>query len=420
MSSTCGLAVDVGTTKLVVELVDADSGHVAATAAAPNPQVQFGADVMSRIAYAQSGPAQTRELHTVLVAELNRLVNVCLAGAGIAKADIGQAVFVGNATMLHTLLGLDPTPLGELPFRGQLEKGWHGPARELGMDLLADAWLPPGIRSHAGADTLAAMLATNLDTQTAPALLIDLGTNSEIVLATPADLLCTSTAAGPAFESDSHAARLRGSQLISAVAQRLQHGAIDRSGRMASADSAVTPEEVRQLQLAKAGVAAGIETLLERAGLDAAQLQAVFIAGAFGNYLDAQSALTIGLLPPVAVERITFVGNAALAGARQLLRGEATRGRAQEVAVRTRYLELGGHRGYEDAFIRAIPFPDPRARLVDTLAALTGDIAQQALTRCPYRTVLDHCTFRGPCRNRVSVHADAAHCGGGTLNSNPA
>jgi uncharacterized 2Fe-2S/4Fe-4S cluster protein (DUF4445 family) len=323
--------------------------------------------------------------------------------------------------MMHTLVGLDPTPLGTTPYRGALEAGWQGPAAALGIDLpAATAYVPPGIRSHVGADTVAAILAAGLDRADDIVLLVDLGTNSEIVLVRGDRMLCTSTAAGPAFERPAIEGRLRGSELITAVAERVRTGAIDASGRVHTPDASVTQEEVRQLQLAKAGVAAGVRVLRARLKLSAEQINAVAVAGAFGSYLDKHSALAIGLLPDVAPERVRFLGNAALAGARLLLSDGAARGRAAVVAKRAKYVELGGHKQYSADFVEEIPFPPPRARLLGMLSQLSTEIAGQARHRCPYRAAQDVCTFRGPCRNRIRVQPHSARCSGGPLNSGPA
>jgi uncharacterized 2Fe-2S/4Fe-4S cluster protein (DUF4445 family) len=432
VSPRFGLAVDVGTTTLVLELVDLATGELAAHTSAANPQARMGTDVMTRIAHAQAAPAHVHELHSTLLNGLHALIDEALHASGDAqaraerrdsehaRAEISDAVFVGNATMVHTLIGMDPTALGTTPYRGALEAGWQGEARQIGLDLPhATVYVPPGIRSHVGADTVAGILATELDTIEGPALFIDLGTNSEVVLVHAAGMLCTSTAAGPAFESASPENRLRGSQLISAVAERLRTGTIAPSGKLSASDDAVSQEEIRQLQLAKAGVAAGVRVLLARAGLQPPQLEAVILAGAFGNYLVPQDALSIGLLPDVPPERVRFVGNAALEGARLLLTDAGARRRADAVAARARYIELGGHQGYGDAFVEEIPFPTARGRLLGTLSQLAGDMAQQSLRRCPYRGVSDRCTFRGPCRNRVRLRHHPARCGGGPLNSSP-
>lgn len=419
MSAHFGFAVDVGTTTIVAELIELHSGDVVASSSRLNPQALFGADVMTRIAHAQAVPDGADQLHNILIDVLIEMFGECMRQGTVVAADIGDAIFVGNATMMHTLVGADPTPLGILPYRGALEQGWSGAAASLRLGLPnATAYVPCGIRSHVGADTVAGILATELDRSAEPALLVDLGTNSEVVLAHPRGLLCTSTAAGPAFEAEAPG-RLRGSQLITAVAQRLRTGVIEPSGRMRVADAEVSPAEVRLLQLAKAGVAAGMRVLLGRVQLAPAQLDRVLLAGAFGNYLDADSALAIGLLPGVGRERVHFVGNAALAGARLLLLDHGARTRAQALARRARYVELGGHEQYANAFVEEIALPHPRTRMLETLGRITTEIEQRSRKRCPYRGGHDACTFRGPCQNRIRRHGEPV-CGGGILNSSPA
>ena len=420
MSGHLGLAADVGTTTVAFVVVDLATGNVLAGRSFPNPQSQFGADVMTRIAFAQSEAANANALHTTLVRELNVMVTDALDSADVAREDIVEALFVGNATMMHTLVGIDPTPLGVTPYRGALEGGWEGAAAAIGIELThATLRVPPGIRSHVGADTVAAIIATEFDEVAGPALLIDLGTNSEVVLAHEGRLLCTSTAAGPAFEDLDQKERLRGSLLISAVAAGLRSGAIDASGRIAAPDPAVDQGAVRQLQLAKAGVAAAIRVLLARAGLQPLQINSIVVAGAFGNYLVADDALRIGLLPNVPVERVRFASAAALNGAQLFLTSSSAHARAAAIASRARYLELGGHHGYGDAFLEEIPFPDARGRLLTGLSQLTADMTRQSLQRCPYRAAFDVCTFRGPCRNRIRVQPRSSRCGGGPLNQSP-
>ncbi|HEY0304696.1 MAG TPA: ASKHA domain-containing protein, partial [Longimicrobiales bacterium] len=145
----------------------------------------------------------------------------------------------------------------------------------------------------------------------------------------------------------------------------------------------------------------------------------IVLAGAFGNYIIPDDALRIGLLPDVPVERVGFASDAALAGAQLLVTSASARARAAAVASRARYVELGGHHGYSDAFVEEIPFPSARGRLLAGLSQLTTDMTLQSLQRCPYRAAFDVCTFRGPCRNRIRVQPRSSRCGGGPLNRNP-
>ncbi len=420
-----GVAVDVGSTTLAVALVEMATGRVAATASSLNPQVRYGADVVSRIAWAQEHTGGTAQLHAALVGALDALIARCADGAGVARDAVVACAFVGNPTMLHTLLDADVTPLGHAPFAGTILGPWRGTARDLDLQLppSTPAYLVPALRGHVGADMVAAIVATGLDRAERPTLLVDLGTNSEAALACGGRVLCASTAAGPAFEGATvhhgmraaagaiEQVRIRGcgrvwvrvagggeprgvcgSGLVDAVAELLAAGVLEPSGRMRGAaelDGIVPPllaarvveqerlgrafvlagtpggevlltaRDVRQLQLAKGSIAAGIALLIESAGIAADDLDAVLLAGAFGNYLRKESAQAIGLLPPVDPERVRFVGNAAGAGARMALVDRGARARIERVASTATGVELAGLPAYEAAFLAALDFPAP-------------------------------------------------------------
>lgn len=420
-----GLAVDVGSTTLAIALVELASGHVAATASQLNPQVRWGGDIISRIDWAQTHAAQALQLHDTLVRALNSLITECVAAADIARSQVHAVAAVGNPTMLHTLLGVDATALGQAPYVGLWQGSWHGNARDLGLDLpvWTAAYVLPGVRSHVGADTVAAVLAAGFDQHDRPRLLIDLGTNSEVALGCRDFLVCTSTSAGPAFEganihhgmraapgaidqvrirptgsvmvrtiAGEEATGICGSGLIDAAAELVQAGVIEPSGRMRPASELVgaapdrllerlvdppgvgravwlagpeerqvllTASDVRQLQLVKGSIFAGVRTLLDHAGLCGNDLEEVLIAGAFGNYVRKTSAQAIGLVPQIDPERIRFIGNAAGAGARLALVSATARARAERLAAAADYIELAHRQDYHDAFVAAMAFPAP-------------------------------------------------------------
>jgi uncharacterized 2Fe-2S/4Fe-4S cluster protein (DUF4445 family) len=269
------------------------------------------------------------------------------------------------------------------------------------------------VRSHVGGDTVAGMVACDLDQSRGWRLLVDLGTNSEVVVSGPGRLVATSTAAGPAFEGATIRQGMRaepgaidavrvsgegrvivstvanqpprglcGSGLVDAVAELLRAGVVDASGYMRRPEELgdalavlrdrvstepsgqrafqlangvrLTAQDVRQLQLAKGSIAAGMALLLAHCGVTAADLEEVLIAGAFGNFLRKTSALAIGLVPDLDPERVRFVGNAAGIGVRMVLVDREARARARAVARRCEYVELGGHPGYEETFCRAL------------------------------------------------------------------
>jgi uncharacterized 2Fe-2S/4Fe-4S cluster protein (DUF4445 family) len=417
-----GVALDVGSTTLAAALVDLATGAVAGTASLLNPQVRFGADIMTRIAFARGHPGGSRELHRVLVAAVDDVVSRAAAETGAAPADILELAVVGNPTMLHALQGLPVEALGVAPYQGERYDGWDGPATALGLGLpAARAHVLAGVRAHVGSDAVAAVVATGMDRSPRPRLLLDLGTNTEIVVSGPAGILCTSAAAGPAFEGgairqgmravpgaidqvritpdgrllvraigDGPPAGLCGSGLVDAVAELLRVGVIEPSGRLiraaertvalpagladrlldADGEAAVrladgpvpvllTAGDVRALQLVNGSIGAGIRLLLEEAGLAIQELEEVMLAGAFGSYVGAGSARALGLIPPVDPGRVTFVGNAAGAGARLVLVDRRARERAARIAREARFVELAGRVGYEAAFVEMLRFPEP-------------------------------------------------------------
>jgi uncharacterized 2Fe-2S/4Fe-4S cluster protein (DUF4445 family) len=266
-----GVAVDVGSTTLAAAVVDRATGTVAGTVSALNPQVGLGADVMSRIAFAAREPAGEAELRRVLCGAVDEVVERARATAGVPAAEIVELAVVGNPTMLHSLQGLPIAPLGVAPYQGERYEAWTGPAEALGLGVSAGAYVLPAIQSHVGADAVAGALAVGLDRGPTPRLLMDLGTNTELVLATGDGLWCTSAASGPAFEGASIRHGMRaipgaidqvwiapdggllvrtiagagpgadepvgvcGSGLVDAVAELIRVGVIEPSGRLRTA-----------------------------------------------------------------------------------------------------------------------------------------------------------------------------------------
>ncbi|NJD08883.1 MAG: DUF4445 domain-containing protein, partial [Gemmatimonadetes bacterium] len=372
------IALVLGSTTLAAALVDLATGAVAATASALNPQVHYGGDVISRIAFARAHEHGSRELHRLMLAGVDGLVGQCAAALGIDRSELRALAAAGNPTMTHTLLGLGVHGLGEAPFQGERYEAWAGAAAALGLQLpeRTEAWVLPGVGTHVGGDAVAAIIATGLALSERPRLLIDLGTNTEVVLGSRHGIVCTSAAAGPAFEGSVIRYGMRavpgaidritlgeedlqvtvlggepevgicGSGLIDAVATLLQAGVIEPSGRLrphdelqgvpaalgarvteAEGERAVrlggtdarpvylTAADIRELQLVKASIAAAVQLLLERAGTRAEDVAEVCVAGAFGATIRAASARAIGLLPLPDCP-VAFVGNAAGAGAR--------------------------------------------------------------------------------------------------------
>jgi uncharacterized 2Fe-2S/4Fe-4S cluster protein (DUF4445 family) len=399
--SLLGLAVDIGTTKLAAYLIDLDSGETLAATGAMNPQIAYGEDVMARIAYAMEGVERVQELQRVLVGGLNELAGELCARAGRSRSEIAEAVLVGNTCMHHLALGLPVASLGLAPYVPVLSDAYDLKARDLGLDVApgADVHLLPNIAGFVGADHVAMVLATGIHEADEVTVGLDIGTNTEIVLAAGDRLLSCSCASGPAFEGahirDGMRAapgaieRVRlaegrveyqtidgappvglcGSGILDSVAEMLRIGALQASGafvagshprvrgsgrpaefllvpageRSAPRDVAVTRKDVNEIQLAKAAIRAGIEVLLSEVTLEAAQVERVVVAGAFGTYLDVESAIAIGMFPSLLRDRFVQVGNAAGMGAKMALMSCRSREVAQEIARRIEYVELTTH-----------------------------------------------------------------------------
>jgi uncharacterized 2Fe-2S/4Fe-4S cluster protein (DUF4445 family) len=417
--SPLGLAVDVGTTKLAAYLVDLESGEALAATGAMNPQIAYGEDVMARIAYAMEG--RERELQHVLVDKLNGLVGELCAQAGRERLEIAEAVLVGNTCMHHLALGLPVTSLGLAPYVPVLSDACDVKARDMGLSVApgASVHLLPNIAGFVGADHVAMILATAIHETGEITVGLDIGTNTEIVLAVGGRLLSCSCASGPAFEGahirdgmraapgavervrlvgerveyqtidDAPPVGICGSGILDGVAEMLRVGVLQSSGalvegshprvrgagrpaeflvvpageRGAPRDLAITRKDVNEIQLAKAAIRAGVEVLLGEAGLEAEQVERVVVAGAFGTYLSVGSALAIGMFPPLPRERFVQVGNAAGMGARLALVSRRCREAAGEIARRVEYVELTTHPRFVERYTAALALPGPGAAL---------------------------------------------------------
>jgi uncharacterized 2Fe-2S/4Fe-4S cluster protein (DUF4445 family) len=422
-TGACGVAIDIGSTTLAAALVDLRDGSIKATTSRLNPQVRFGPDVISRIHFASEHDAGTRALHDVLVHGLGEMIRELLDASGTRPEDVVRVTAAGNATMTHTAAGVDTTALGQAPFLGHFTREWRGLGAQFGWPVhpRARVRLMPMVGHHVGGDTVAGILACDIDRAEGWHLLVDLGTNAEVVIGRRGHVAATSTAAGPAFEGANVSCGMRaapgaidavrvyadgrmavgtianqaaqglcGSGLVDAVAELLRAGVIapsgylrrpdecdalgvpppliERLGRHESGERTVALAEgvtlsagdIRQLQLVKGSISAGITLMLDHLGLAMDDLEAVHVAGMFGAFLRKASMLALGLVPDIDPERVRFVGNAAGAGARLALADPHARRRAIRIGREAEYIELAGHPAYEDAFCAAIPFPEPK------------------------------------------------------------
>ena len=382
-----GAAVDIGTTTIAARLYDA-TGRLLAQAGCPNPQIAFGADVLSRVQTAGEGA----DLATPLQEAVNGLLSRLAEMAGIRAISIDGAVITGNTAMLCLFTRTDATPLSRAPFLRPRAFGETLPASALGLTALAPnraVYLPSCAAAFIGADALCAALACALDTT--PALLADMGTNGEMLLHHNDTIYACSTAAGPAFEGVGISCGMPavsgaidevvlvngrltphtigggkpigicGSGLVDAVACLLATEEMDESGYIAASVSlgdglTLTAEDIRALQQAKAAVSAGLQTLLHHAALAAVDVQTLYAAGGFGSRLHGCNAAAIGLLPRALATRIQPVGNAALDGAALLLLDASARHRLTTLAERIQVIELATDPYFTDKFIKNMSF----------------------------------------------------------------
>jgi uncharacterized 2Fe-2S/4Fe-4S cluster protein (DUF4445 family) len=391
-----GVAVDLGTTTLVVQLLDLESGEVLAAQTDLNPQGAFGSDVMSRTQHAltEEGCA---ELTQVVRHSVAGLIRRAMAAAGVGRTPLESVVLVGNTVMHHLFCGLDVAPLGAVPFESEQLELQERQAGELGMALNGDPRVRflPCLGGFVGSDLLAGVLATRMHESAELVALVDLGTNGEIVVGTAERLLCASTAAGPAFEAGRIGMGMRattgaidqveargdalecrvlgggrargicGSGLVDAVAAGLELGRVEPGGRLTSVDRILpltdgvhlTQGDVRQLQLAKGAISAGLKILLEQLGQAPGGLSRVNLAGAFGNYVNRASARRIGLLDHPE-EVIEPVGNTALLGAKlALFAPEREIGALSELGSRIEHVSLATDPHFQDVFVDELRFP---------------------------------------------------------------
>jgi uncharacterized 2Fe-2S/4Fe-4S cluster protein (DUF4445 family) len=410
-----GVAVDVGTTTVVATLMDLRRGAVAAVSSNLNGQAPFGADVISRIARTRMEETAAAELQRTIVETINGLLADVYAAAGVERDHVYEVVVAGNATMLHLLLGVDAHAISVAPFVPAFREPLDLPAAWLGLDVHPEGRVQvlPSIGAYVGADIVAGIQATGLTREPEPRLFVDVGTNGEIVLGNADRVLASAAPAGPTFEGghvkhgmrastgaiegvtltggrvevqvigDVEAHGICGSGLIDAVAQLRLVGLLDATGRLARLDEAadhplaerlceedgvrgfrlaedltLTQRDIRELQSAKGAIATGIASLMDLLGIGAADLHQVLLAGSFGTYINPQSARVIGLVPPVPLERIVAVGNAAGEGAKMALLSFREREMAFDLLRRVEYVELSGRPGFNEAFLASVRFPE--------------------------------------------------------------
>lgn len=422
-SPVCGLAYDIGTTTIACYMIDLRSGEQLSQSSMLNPQVAYGGDVIMRMKYSLENGLEgpTGDVRKAL----NALAGICASEAKEALSSIYLVTVVGNTCMHHLFLGLSPASLAYAPYTPAMTDPVQLNAVDYGLRINPSArlYMLPNIAGFVGADTVGAALAAAMDEKEKLTLLIDIGTNGEMVMGTRERLIACSTAAGPAFEGALISCGMRGAEgaidhvsmeggkftfsvigggkpvgicgsgLIDLLSELVRVGLVESAGRLLPADEVEHPEgkmlaerilerdgmraflladaggsgtgealcftqkDVREVQLAKGAMAAGIQMMCRKLGVTTDDIQDVMIAGAFGSYMAPSSACGIGLIPPQLEERVNAIGNAAGQGAKLcVLSGDEYR-RAAKIAGQMDYLELAADPEFQDVFVDELEFP---------------------------------------------------------------
>ncbi len=374
-----GLAVDIGTTTMVFYIVNLLFGSVVDIKTAVNPQIKYGADVISRIQYGMENENGIKDLQIPLIKTINNVINEYCEQNGIINNDFVRITITGNTTMLHTFLGEDATSIAQYPFIPVFKDVVRKNPKDLFIDIntKGEIVLLPSLSGYIGADIVAGLASLDMKKIGKTFLYVDIGTNGEIVLVTPERVLSCATAAGPAFEGANISCGMSavagavseysvneikvignaepkgvcGSGLIDIVAEMLKTGALQQEGNIEkdfvvyqnehdNHKITLTQQDIREVQLAKSAIAAGINRLLSIAGITKEQLDNVLLAGGFGNYINVKNAIRIGLLPDVPFDKYIQIGNSAGSGAVLALLSEDFINTTVRIRDNMEYIEL--------------------------------------------------------------------------------
>ena len=411
-SGIFGISVDIGTTKLAMYLVDLLTGEVVEKVGEMNPQIAYGEDVVSRIAYATQNDGGRTTLQETLANTLNKLLVEICRSSGISTSQIADAVIVGNTAMHHLFAGLPVEQLVFAPYVPAINEPLDIRASAIGISMAPGGYihLLPNIAGYVGADHAAVILSTELWNTNRTVMVIDVGTNTEISLVSGGHMLSCSCASGPAFEGahitngmraapgaiervqiidgeiktftidDELPVGICGSGILDVVAALKAANLMDERGALIEGelnirrgkkdklefllvpaafsghgrDIAVSRTDVNEIQLAKAAIRAGQEILMEKAGINAGDIDEIIIAGAFGTYIDVPNAISVGMFPDIPVQRFRQVGNAAGMGATQALISKKHRKIIKDVIKDVEYVELTTYENFQAAFVEAM------------------------------------------------------------------
>lgn len=403
-----GLAIDIGTTTVVCHLHSLADGKRLASASCPNPQIVFGGDVISRITASMNG--KLPQLTDAILTGLAKLKAQACASAGIEGIELVKAVIAGNTVMQHIAAGLSPDSIGVNPF---IPESLFGDEHNIN-DVCANTYMMPCVAGYVGGDITAGIVATGLNRKEKPCLMVDVGTNGEMVLGDKNGMISCATAAGPAFEGaniecgmpagpggiskvkikdgellldvigDIEPIGICGSGLIDILAIMLELGVIDETGLILDQDDVdpslaqyideingdnviylsrknnvyITQKDVRNIQLAKAAICAGIYTLLDEQQISVDDVEALYVAGGFGSHIDIANAMRIGIFPAELIDRTESVGNSAGEGATNVLISAQAREELLQIMDKCGYIELSTSARFNEHYVEQMMFEE--------------------------------------------------------------
>ena len=407
-----GIAVDIGTTTIATYLINLNSGEEIDVLSQVNNQRNYGADVISRINYTMEESKGLEKLQYSIVIQLCEMINILCEKNSICKDNIYDIVVVGNTTMIHILLGIPCENIAMAPYIPTITEAIEFNAKEIGIDLNSNISLVPGVAAYVGSDISAGILSSGMIDSEKYSLLLDLGTNGEIALGNKDEVVTCATAAGPAFEGSNikygiggikgaiskidlstepifetigyaKPCGICGSGVLDAVGEMIKYGIVDETGRMVDEyddevecaqfldrivetddmkqfiiikdkDKGIisfTQKDVREVQLAKAAINAGIQILLKERNLDFEDIENLYIGGGFGNYMNTESALQIGMIPIEFEDKIKSIGNSAGSGAKMYLKYKECRTIIKDMVSKSDYVELSSRLDFQEYFV---------------------------------------------------------------------
>lgn len=426
-----GIAVDIGTTTVVVYFVNLSTGEIVDIGSTYNSQMRYGDDVITRIVHATEGvdaEGNLRDLRGAVVADINILINSMIERHDIETCEIDSATISGNTVMTHIFWGLNPGSIREEPYISTLNylPLWRGGTAKLSINSQSPVYTVPCVASYVGGDIVAGVLATKMHRNSELSLFMDIGTNGEIVIGNNEWLMAAACSAGPCFEGSGIKSGMRategaiesvrinpetyeieiiaiggvypvgicGSGMIDAISDMFLAGIIDQKGRLVTGktdrirerggelefllytdksrqrDIVLTEADIENILRAKAAIYAGVATLLGEVGLSIDAIEKIYIAGGFGHYLNIEKAIILGMLPDVKREKFIFMGNTSIAGSYLCLLSEELKREGEKIASGMTYIELSVSRNFMDEYMSALFLPHTDINLFPSVQSL--------------------------------------------------